>query len=75
MVRAAMDGRPIGGMMGGRRMGPGMMGGGMMDGGMMRGRMMRGRMLGAGMGCPMMRGDSPAAAREDAPAQPPPCCR
>lgn len=73
MVRSAMEGRPMGGMMRGRGgmmgRGKGMMGPGMMGGDMMR----------RGMGCPMMRSSSddetPEPAERRAAESLPPCCR
>lgn len=71
MVRSAMEGRPMGGMVRGGMMGRGK---GMMGPGMMGGNMMR-----RGMGCPMMRSSSdeetPESVEPRAREALPPCCR
>ena len=70
MVRAAMEGRPMGSMRG-----PGMRGGGQMGMGRHRG----GGRMGQGMGCPMMgtngAGNGRAPSRSDGPQRLRPCCR
>ena len=72
MVRAAMEGRPMGSMRG-----PGMRGGGPMGMGM--GRHRGGGMMGQGMGCPMMgtsaAGNGRAPSTNGAPQRLRPCCR
>ena len=70
MVRAAMEGRPMGSMRG-----PGMRGGGQLGMGRHRG----GGRMGQGMGCPMMgmngAGNGRAPSRNDGPPRLRPCCR